>query len=330
MIYVDTICYESLNNDKSNMYTNHRLPILQSSNNTSMLTSMLYQKYSSEDIEVLNNIEKSILAEHVISVNMHKYVNNGKDDIAVIFYKSANEVVKYKLANLLSRFKRLHPTLLKGILRYDSFIVNLPVEDESQINHIIDTLAEEISSVGLKCKNVLEILDYMEDNLRLKSVMLEIADALNSINKYSFDMRCSLEEFVEYINNSNEYAKYFIKEIQYQVQDEDLDICIGITNVEFEVLPLFDLAGVSDNIYKEDKYKVDVPIKSILENMLVTKINTKDDFECAVNFALMMNYDDNTASTVAVIMNKLAKSLLKQDFACRGDLYKIAINNGLK
>lgn len=328
MIYVDTISYSDCNMEDMS-YSNYRLPILQSSSNLTDLTTLLKTKYTHDEITRLKEIHESLSSEHVISINMSKYLSESSNDIIVTFYKTANEAVSYKLANLISKYKVFSPLLLKTLLTYDDFINSLPVSSEDKERFVI-TLTEEISKVGNSLDDILEIIDYMKDNIKLKAVALDIAESINEFNKYSFNIKCSLEELLTAYSSLKDYYKYYVKEIQYQLVVDDIDICIGVSRVDTELLPLFDIAGISENIFKETKYVLDVPVESIIIDLSKKSLSNRYDFVCALNYALAINSFNNSASASAVVMHELVKTLLDLDFACRGDLYKLVVSKSIK
>lgn len=328
MIYVDTFSYTNCNTEDMN-YSNYRLPILQSGSNLTDLTTLLKTKYTHDEIARLKEIHESLLSEHVISVNMSKYLAESSSDIIVTFYKTANEAVTYKLANLISKYKVFSPLLLKTLLSYDDFINSLPVSDEDK-ERFVTTLTEEISKVGNSLHGILEILDYMKDNIKLKAVALDMAESINDFNKYSFNIKCSVEELLTTYLSLKDYYKYYVKEIQYQLIVDDTDICIGMSKVNEELLTLFDIAGVSKNIFEETKYVLDVPVESIIADLSRKSLSNRYDFVCALNYALAINSFNNSESASAVVMHELVKTLLDLDFACRGDLYKLVVSKSIK
>ncbi len=320
MIYVEDINYKNIHD---NLYKQQRLPIIQAGNLDSV-TAILQTKYNANQILELKNLIGDIRSKHIISVNCNQYISESSSDIFVKFYQNTAELAKIKLANMIIRYQRLSSNVIHEIIRNDYFIESL-FEGESK-EEVVKLISDSIGNLSsCDCKNLLEALDWIEADDSLKEVSLKMIVKLNDINEYAFDMICNFEELKDFVNNSPLYFKYFIKEIQFQLHTTELDTCVGIANVEYSVLPVFDIAGICDNIFKASKYVLVPEYKDILADMLSYKIENETDFRGALSASIRINCIDKYNEAMPVIMHELASVLCNNKIAFKNDLYSIVI-----
>lgn len=325
MIYVEDINYKNIH---ENQYKQQRLPILQSGNLESLM-AILQTKYDSMQILELKNFVNDIRSKHVISVNCNQYVSEDCSDIFVKFYQNTAELVKIKLVNMIRRYKSLPSNTIYSIIKHDYFINNL--FDENVKEDIVRSISNSIGNMGsCDCGNLLEALDWIELDDNLKEVSLRMIVELNNINEYAFDMMCNFDELKEFIKQSPLYFSFFIKEIQFQLHTTELDTCVGVADVEYSVLPVFDIAGVCDNIFKASKYVLVPEYKSILTDMLSYKIENETDFRGALSASIRINCIDKHNEAFPVIMHELSSVLCNSKIAFKNDLYSIVIRKAIE
>lgn len=309
---LDYITYIT-NKNKNNI---NKLPYLQ---NTSTNVMNLLLPFNEQPSPEIQSFLQSIKSPNICSVNLTSMVSRN-DEVYVELYEDTSNLAKVSIARVVNLLRSLPSSYVHDIASNFACINNIPIEI------VIDALDVKACEVS----NIFDLINITESD-KFREVNLKLLDHFESIKKDMYSFKCSRDELLTLTSGEfAEYLKTFTKQVQLCIPRDDIDVCVGYTNSDKILYPIFNIAGITDNFGRCLDTEISHKIPNILKYLAGRNINNYSKLTSSIMSYCLDEGAEITRDIICLVLNLLTKELMKKHEFLGGDMYNILVEQSLK
>lgn len=320
LTYLDVIN----NSNKDNI---NRLPYIQFGSH-----DMLYD-FLPDSNKIDDNLKRIIddtFSPHILSVNFTQIVPSS-DEVYVELYEDTCELVKALLARGITALRHFPKTyiseLLNAFLNTDLIHSGSYVDGAEEIKYVV---SEILNVKDCEVGNIFDIINMTESD-KFKRIFVRVEELLEERKRDLYSFKCSRKEFIELARNEfGQYLRLFTKQIQLSVQRKDMEFCMGVSSASKEILPMFNIAGVTDNFGECIGNTLNLEVPRILQSLSEKDIRCYEKLTSGIMSHCLNEKVEVARDIMYLTIHNLCQELIKKHEFLGADMYNILIEQAIK